>query len=287
MKIFLANQSKQKLGGGFRFLENFRKGVSNLKTLYSIVDNFIDCDIYFISSSSMVAKDEVEMAKGAGKKIVLRVDNIPRNSRNRNTGTSRLKKYAEMADLVIYQSKWAEQYIRPFLGRRGRIILNGVDTDIYNTKGSSFEKDGNPQYLYVRYNRDETKRWEKAWYDFQIIQRNQPDANLWIVGKFSPEQVEYNFDFYNNEKFKFWGVVEDEQKLAKIYRGADKLLCPYFREACSNVVAESLACGLEIKYDMLEGGGIAEQVLYGPKSLNNMVQEYLDYFDLLKLKEEL
>ena len=36
------------------------------------------------------------------KPVVVRVDNIPRNSRNRNTGTSRLRDFTMLADKVVY-----------------------------------------------------------------------------------------------------------------------------------------------------------------------------------------
>ena len=241
MKIYIANQSKQKIGGGWTFLANFTKYAK--RQGIKIVDNVDDCDIYFIAGATMVMRDEVQQAKDKGKKIVLRVDNIPRNSRNRNTGTSRLYDFAQLSDLVIYQSKWAKDYISPFLKKDGTIILNGPDTEIFNeTKGAAIPVDGKPQYLYIQFNRDETKQWHHTWYDFQMIQREDPDAHLWIIGNFSPEQQQYNFDFYNNERFRYVGVLDNPEDMAEYMRSADVLMLPYYNDACSNTLMEYLAC---------------------------------------------
>ena len=239
-------------------------------------------DRFFISGCTMVERDIVKAAKEAGKKIVLRVDNIPRNSRNRNTGTSRLYDYAQMADLVVYQSQWARNFIGNFIKRNGSVILNGVDTNIFKPKGPKIAKEGNKQYLYVRYNRDENKRWEEAWFFFQdLILDFNPKAHLWIVGKFSPEQIEYNFDFFGGaeKRFKYWGVIESPEMMAQLYRGADYLLCPYYNDACSNVVAEAQACGLEICHNGT--GGIPEQIKAGVISNEEMGQRYLEEFKKL------
>ena len=89
------------MGGGWSFMGNFAKAMKDNLT------NYEDADIYFVTSASMVERDEVQKAKNDGKKIVLRCDNIIRNSRNRNTGMSRMKDMAEMADLVGLQWKVA------------------------------------------------------------------------------------------------------------------------------------------------------------------------------------
>lgn len=256
MKIWLANSSEQKIGGGWSFIANFRKAMGHL-----IADSYQEADVYFIPSPTMVQRDEVEKAKRDGKKIVLRVDNAVRNSRNRNTGMTRMYDFAQMADMVVYQSNWARDYLFPFLKKDGVTILNGVDLELFH--GEKHYED-NSIYLYTRYNRDETKNFEVARYWYSQRQLEEPDAQLWIVGNFSQELVDGNFDFYNGEKIKFWGVQPPEV-MADIYRQAGSLIYCYYNDACSNTLIEALASGCAItgpKYFWQTGGANEIMVAY-------------------------
>ena len=64
--IYIANQSKQKLGGGFTFIDNFVKGSQQI---CKFVDKWQDAHIVFIPSSSMTVTDEIYEAKNNKKKI--------------------------------------------------------------------------------------------------------------------------------------------------------------------------------------------------------------------------
>jgi len=235
MKICVPLKAKQGIGGGWSFTRNFVKA---LNSQVQFVDSIQDCDIYFIPGSTMTTRDEVGIARKLGKKIVLRIDNIPRNSRNRNTGTSRLYDFAQIADMVIYQSNWAREWVKLFIKKDGPVILNGCDTEIFSPNGEKYEKDGNPQYLYSRYNRDATKGWEIAWHYFQKEYFRNPNVHLWVIGKFNPEIVGYNLDLFGGAeaRYKYFGIIEDPKEIAKIYRSVDAILVPYMLEACSNVV---------------------------------------------------
>lgn len=273
MNIFLANDSKQGLGGGWSFIRNFKKAGELAGHVFTEYDS---SNIYFISGATMVNRESVETAKRDGKRIVLRVDNIPRNSRNRNTGTSRLYDFAQLADVVIYQSQWARSYISPFLKKDGPVILNGVDTEIFNRTGTSNKYDGEPVYLYSRFNRDETKRWEEAWYRYQNVQQKYKNARLVIVGNFSEEQVAYNFDFFNNERFSYEGIIEDPKIMAQIYRGCGYFMMTYYNDACSNTLMEAMACGC-VPVMVNLSGGTPEILDRGVVSIQEMFSEYERY----------
>ena len=64
-KIYTAGYVPDKVGGGFSFLRNFRKCFAD-----QIVETPEECDIYFITSVSMLSKLS-EIPKD--KKVVLRV----------------------------------------------------------------------------------------------------------------------------------------------------------------------------------------------------------------------
>ena len=276
MKIFIPQHTNQKIGGGWTFVNTFVKYSKD-----SIVDNADEAEVILISGATMVDREFMNSMKDAGKKIVLRVDNIPKNSRNRNTGTSRLKEFAQMADLVVYQSHWAKKFLMPFLGKDGPVIINGADQEIFNTEGSKQPKEGAKQYVFVQYNRDETKEWHRAWYEFQMISRANAGAHLWIIGRFSPEQEKYNFDFFMGEKYRYIGVVGPED-MAEYLRAADVLLLPYFNDACSNTLVEARACGVKEVWQNCTGGNL--QIMNSPVNMltaKRMVYEYMIEFNKL------
>jgi hypothetical protein len=197
----------------------------------------------------MCDREEVFRAKRDGKKIIFRTDNIVRHSRNRGTGMSRLKDFSEIADLVIYQSAWCRKLLLPFNGKWGTVILNGVDTTVFNDRGRNAD---DHTYLYARSSRDEGKQWIMAYYWFV----NNP-GRLSIVGKFSAENLQYNFDFYNNERYTFFGEQRD---MAMFYKTNKYFLYTYLNDACSNTLIEALMSGCEIVdvYGMAQTGGAPE-----------------------------
>jgi glycosyltransferase involved in cell wall biosynthesis len=248
MKIYIANYEPQRIGGGWSFQENLAHGIPP--------SGYDESDIYFISSPSMVQRDEVLKAKEDGKKIVLRVDNAVRNSRNRNTGMTRMFDFADWADLVIYQSGWAKDYLEPFLGvKNSVVILNGTDTETFKPGGHAAPE----TVLYSRFNRDETKNYEVARYWFSRYAEKNPSARLFIVGQFSEDLRAGNFDFYNEENYNYLGIAGKEQ-MADVYRMCGKFLYTYYNDACSNTLIEALVSGCEIVGDKYyrKTGGAAE-----------------------------
>lgn len=253
--IHIANYDPARLGGGWSFSRNLAKGLG--QTPYE------EAKVYLIPGPTMASHVDVLKAKQDGKKIVLRVDNAVRDSRNRGTGMSRLKAFSELADLVVYQSNWAKNFLSPFTKKDGVVILNGVDTERF--------KPGTPQddtYLYVRSSRDEGKQWIMAWYWFV----NNP-GHLDIVGKFSPDNIEWNFDFFNGEKITFLGEQAD---MPSIYQRNKYFLYTYLNEAGSNTLLEARASGCQIVsvYGMLDTGCGPEYMALQDISLERMVREY-------------
>lgn len=273
--VHIANFEPGRQGGGWSFARNFAKGIAPHLADYD------HANIYFITSASMVKREEVQKAKKDGKKIVLRVDNILRPSRNRGGGMSHLKDYADMADLVIYQSRDAWDRLSDYLNKVGTIILNGTDPEFFYPAKERPEK---ITFLYSRFNRDETKNWEVARdYYAETSAAIGNACKLYIVGQFSDELREYNFDFYNNEDFQYLGVVKSPQELGDIYRSCTHLIYPYWRDACSNTLIEALMSGLKISYpDPFFKKGSANEIhtlwdIYGDTyfGLDRMASEYI------------
>lgn len=257
MKVHLLNYEPDRVGGGWtqaRYLYNGLECVS-----------YDEADVVLISGATMASHSDVEKAKEDGKKIVLRVDNAVRNSRNRGTGMTRLKAFADKADLVIYQSEWARNFLKPFLGKDGVVILNGVDTKVFNSDNRQAPENS---YLYSRSSRDEGKQWIMAWYWFV-----NKIGTLEIVGKFSRENMEYNFDFFNDEKYRFLG---EQPNLVDAFKRNRYFLYTYLNDACSNTLLEARASGCEIidAYGMLKTGGAPEIMACEDISIERMIKEY-------------
>ena len=290
MKLYIAKLDRDRIGGGWSFQDNFAKGLLDYPDDLELTNSYDEADVYFITSPSMVQRDEVKKAKDDGKKIVLRIDNAVRNSRNRNTGMSRMKDFAEWADLIVFQSHWAKEYLDEFLDvardHKTAVILNGVDITLF--KPPMLDAPAN-HVLYSRFNRDETKNFEVAryWYSrFASDPRNRDSANLYIVGQFSQELRDGNFDFYNGETYRYLGVL-DKQRMADLYKQCGKFLYTYFNDACSNTLIEALCSGCEIVGDSYyqKTGGAAEIIAVFDKaesidkarkffSIERMVLEY-------------
>lgn len=261
MKIHIAEYEPEKVGGGWSFQRNFAK--------YYELYSYEEADTYLIAGVSMVSSEQVRQAKADGKKIVLRVDNMPRRSRNRRwiqDGKTKIKLVAEMADLVIYQSNWARDMYSGYLEKNGPVILNGVDTEVYNSKNRNAPEDS---YLYARSSRDESKNWIFAWYWFL-----HNKGTLEIAGPFSPENIDNNFDFYNGEKYIYVG---SQPSLVDSYKRNQYFLYTYLNDACSNTLLEARACGCEIinVYGMLQTGGAPEIMKLEDLSAKRMAEEYL------------
>lgn len=257
MNIHLLNYEPDRLGGGWTAAKYLAEGLGH--TAYE------NADTVLVTGATMSSHDQVAKAKSDGKKIVLRIDNAVRDSRNRGTGMTRMKAFAEVADLVIYQSQWARSLIAPFLKKDGAVILNGVDTKKFNKDNRNVSEDS---YLYVRSSRDEGKQWIMAWYWFL----NNPGI-LEIVGKFSSENIDWNFDFYNGEKFRFMGEQRD---MVDVYKRNKYFLYTYLNDACSNTLLEAKASGCEIVdvYGMLKTGGAPEIMGCKDISVERMITQY-------------
>lgn len=279
-KIHLLNESKQGIGGGWTFLRNFRIGLSRLEDApYGFVGRWQDADIVLLPGATMASRETVKAVVANKKKLILRVDNALRNSRNRNTGMSRMGDFGRMADIIVWQSRWAADYLEGFIGNpNGAIIYNGIDTRIFNPDGLKYDFRGDSVYLYSRYSRDETKRWEQAWWEYQMIQREKPDALLVIIGRFSQQLLEYGFDFFMNERFQYMGVIDNPREMAKIYRGCNYLLAVYSNDCYSNTYQEAMACGVRL-VRVNESGGTPELIKVGVRSCEDMVKDYLEVFE--------
>ena len=281
LKIYIANNSTQTIGGGWTFLSNFKKGAAGK---VQFVADWKLCDIYLIMSCSAADRGEVASAKQAGKKIVLRVDNIPKRSRNKKNPADSLRMFGAMADEVVYQSEWAKQYAGWITKRRGVVIYNGVDYEHFYFKDNP--KDRPERYLYVSYNTDENKRWPEAAYDFHMRFRDNPEIEIWLVGTFGKQTGELlinDFDFFAGEQYRYIEPVADREALADIMRQCKYFYFPAYNDASPNSLAEAIACGCEPLLINPSGGSQEVYDLFRSRtySIQTMADKYLAIFNSL------
>lgn len=280
MKIYAPNNKPDGLGGGWSFYRNFKKG---LDRYVEFVDRVEDCDLFFIAGVTMVERDWVEQAAILKKPIVFRMDNIPRKSRNKRSRVyDNIKRYAELADVVVYQSEWAAEYCKPMSGE-GTVIHNGVDYDIFNMDDSQVERSNN--YLFAYHGKSELKGFWQAHYIFQMEARKNPNAKFHFIYNFKnelPELVDANFDFWNNEQYQYIEPTEDPIQLAYLMKQCKYLICPSICDAAPNIVLEARACGMEILGVPDKAmSGVAEMVAIPDISLDRMSTEYSKLFELV------
>src|SRR3990167_837957 len=241
MKIHIPIYDRNGIGGGWSFLRNLEKG---LKSDCYFVDNLCEADILFIAGPTLAIHEIVESAERLGKPIVLRVDNIPEDYRNRGTALSRLKIFSEKADVVVYQSEWARGYVGGYTGVDGTVIYNGVDKNIFKPTTNKIElKDcaldkldaltytSAHRVLYVRSSTNESKRWQEAKYFFREMWLKNRIAKLSVVGNFGDYVKLYGDDFIGrytlgafDEPIEYLGQLNTAEQMAKVMRNSDEIL---------------------------------------------------------------
>lgn len=259
MKILVPHDSTEFQGGGSTFIANFSKAIN--KYGHQTVESGSDYDVLFIAGATLADREQVTQAKKDGKTIVLRVDNILEDRKNRNSGMPRLYDYAELADVIVYQTEWAKRLLSPLLGN-GIVINNGVDTDIFYPRTEKKDWEG-LRIFYSKYSRNEVKQFHEVQYWWREYNLEKKDDTLVLVGRFADDylRIDHPFDFHNEEQYEYKGVIQNPQVLADVLRGCDIAFLPYMFDACSNTVLEAQACGLPVIYSPT--GGTPEIVEYG------------------------
>lgn len=282
MKIYLANNARQQVGGGWSWIRTF---IKYAQPFARFVDNWKEADVVIVPGITLVDIGEIIEAKKAGKPVIFRVGNVPRKSRNRrNTPHERMKELAQYADVVVHQSEWSKRYCEPLVGD-GPVIYNGVDKKVFFP--SELDKPKHERWLFAYHGKNDTKNFWTAYFMFQNRFRENPEAEFWFVNDFGRELEELaagNYDFWNGEKFlHITDRPDTPEAMADLFRHCTHYIHPAVADACPNTVLEARACGLEVLGAApLELAGTQE--LLDPKldiSAERMVEEYIALCRLL------
>jgi len=255
IKIYIPPVGKEKIGGGWSFLNNF---IGGLPADAMIEPALEEADVVFLPASTMVTRDFVQEVRSYGKPIALRIDGVPEDWRNRGTGWSRTKDFAGWANLVIYQSYFVEKTIGRLLEHtlekelNHTVIMNGADIEVFKLEGEVLHAFGNPSILYVNYRKGEhNKRVEEVIERFRYFKLDNPEATLTFVGNYSKQQFRWNdkswdfgmLDLEEGKDWRYLGIVSDREELAKIMRSHEFIAFPSFADPCPNTLIEALCCG--------------------------------------------
>jgi glycosyltransferase involved in cell wall biosynthesis len=280
INLFDVPDNQGKVGGGWTFLRNFKKGMHGSKHVVTN-SNF---DISMACGATMVSRDLWEAAQN--KPRVLRADGVPEDFRNRGTGWSRMRDYGRSANLIIYQSQFSKDTTGRLIGKKGPVILNGVDTDIFNLQGPQEKRFGDPSIIFVHFRCDPNKRFQEVIEHFRQYKIDNPKATITFVGDYPKQQVRWNqkkwdfgmLDLVQDKDWRYVGIVKDRNKLARFLRSADFIAYPSFADPCPNTLIESLACGCKPLWLNEYGSSLEIVNLFKSGydfSLNNMITTYL------------
>ena len=168
---------------------------------------------------------------------------------------------------VVSVSPWVlkRSSLSPIMkGIKQRVILNGVNTEIYNNGNGSFSS--NRILLFVTANFSANDYSEKGGgYIVDLARRFQTEnVKIVVVGKIqNSENLPDNIELI--------GRTENQYKLADYYRSANLTIVVSKRETFSMPVAESLCCGTPVVG--FKAGG--------PESIANLkYSEFVNYGDL-------
>jgi glycosyltransferase involved in cell wall biosynthesis len=211
-----------------------------------------DCRfVYNVNSADVLFTNDVFPANLANikKPRVKRMDGIywqeNLQSRNQPYNWAALE-----ADAVIFISQFSyNSYIMQVNERikRPYIILNNVDTEIFNRFGEYYE------YKINRWaaSASDWSRPEKRLSSIIDFARKIQEP-IYLIGK-CEEPLPSNI-------IKF-GYIKDQKYLRKILISCDAFINTSYRDAAPKTVCEAVACGLPVLY--LDSGGVRELVKVG------------------------
>jgi glycosyltransferase involved in cell wall biosynthesis len=137
------------------------------------------------------------------------------------------------------------------------LINNGVDTEVFSSKGDKFDWAGKIKIIHVATTGMTRKGLGKLLEIANLVKDNE-DIQFYLIGRQEMDPI-YGRDigqFSNVHKFPH---TSDRYLLAKYYRSADILLYPTIDDCSPNVVIEAMSCGLPVI--AADSGGTPELII--------------------------
>jgi len=237
--------------------------------------------LYAVSSSlPQCAEALFKLCRARGIKILWNQNGVGypawagRESERFNGPMRRLR---EMADFVIYQSRFCEESAHRFLGpcdAPSEILFNPVDVEKFQPASSRAAEQ--PLRLLAAGTHGTRDRVIHVLDMLAILRREGIDATLTVAGNFQWPNGERDFQNHIARR----GVQSHVQRIsrfsqadaASLYTSHHVLIHPKYLDPCPTVVLEAMACGLSIIGSA--SGGMPELV---SKESGVLVPSPLDY----------
>ena len=236
--------------------------------------------LYAVSSSPpQCAEALFKLCRARGIKILWNQNGVGypawagRESERFNRPMRRLR---EMANFVIYQSRFCEESAHRFLGpcnAPSEILFNPVDVKKFQP--SSSLASGRPLRLLAAGTHGTRDRVIHVLEMLAILRREEIDAALTVAGSFQWPNGEFDFQSQVARR----GVQNHVHRIARfsqvdavsLYTSHHVLIHPKYMDPCPTVVLEAMACGLPIIGSA--SGGMPELVseecgVLGPSKLD-------------------
>lgn len=190
------------------------------------------------------------------RKKILRLGDAHKSlTENYKKLNKRKAKAVQIADGVIYQSKYSKKLCRHFLGKErcpSTIIFNGADPK---------EFDVEPHESPYKYNfLASTRKWTRQKRIHQIwdafLEANIPDSCLWICGIMENKLM--NEVIYDNNRAVRYLEIVSQERLATLYKLCDVMVDITYLSAMPNAVVEAIVAGTPVIHT--DQGGTYEAV---------------------------
>jgi len=228
-----------------------------------------ECNILYVVSSVFQNPTVIRMAKEKGLKIVWNQNGVFYPAwygpgwQKRN---SQMAQAMHLADYVIYQSGFCKFSADHFLGEYkglSSILYNPVDVHHFSPAS---RKDPSQQLILLTIANRVFYRMESALLTLTHVRKAHPQTKMMIPGmnpkdpeqKSLQETIERLIRRLNLGHSAIFLPPYTQQEAPAIFNRAHILVHTTYNDACPNLVAEAMACGLPVAYSA--SGGVPELV---------------------------
>jgi glycosyltransferase involved in cell wall biosynthesis len=213
-----------------------------------------------------------KMARRAGAKLIVNQNGVAYpgwHGKGWQRFNRPMKRLLEMADYVLYQSKFcrlsADLFLDGACGRNSEILYNPVDTSFFRPLPKEQSTD-NRLVMLLSGSHWTPYRVLTAIDTLQLVRKNDPRVSLKIAGRFcwhddaaeARREVFAHAEKKGVDRYMDFVGPYSQQEAPLLLNSASLLLHTKYNDPCPRLVVEAMACGLPVVYSAT--GGVPELV---------------------------